>query len=204
MNALMAMMSVLMMVMVSAVPMAFSVHARQPVDTWFIMIDELHIQFMQTGRLRSLVRAFVDEVLQDGAMYALRTTGPSKTSVEMTADVGPLHSVVKTLTGNALRPDDVAAIRASGREPNEISWRLHSMLEALETTYKDVLRRDGRPGSLLYISSGYFDSAEYRDRLHATLRPLLGQDTRLFVVDPREPDGPIAEILERGRVTLTP
>lgn len=175
-------------------------NALQPVETWFIFVDELHVRFMDTGRLRSLVRGIGAQLLHGGAMYSLHVSGASAVAIDFTNDLAVLESASRKLTGTALRAEDVASISAKGRGPNEITSRIDTAVAALEK----ALRREGPPASVLVISSGLLDSDAYWERWTAALLPLLRPDTQLFVLDPRQEDGTLHELLARGRVTLSP
>jgi hypothetical protein len=179
-----------------------TLHARQPVHTWFIFVDDLHVAFTQTGRLRSLVDAIATELIHDGAMYAVAVSGPSQVAIDLTNDLTRLRSAVKTLTGNALRADDVAQTLARGSEPNEVSYRLRVALGAIRDALSAHIRREGPPSTVVFVSSGYFDSPTYREQWANVVRPLITSDTEVFAADPRRPDGTLAEVLER--VTLSP
>jgi hypothetical protein len=176
----------------------------QPLDTWLVFVDDLHIPFMMTGQLRGMLRAFTAELLHEGAMYALYTNGASAVEVDFTADRTLLTSSIKRLTANGLRPDDVAAIQATNETPNELTYRRRIAIDSLVDRFRHVTDRHGPPGSFLLFSSGYFDDSEYREQLHARLRTVLRSDTNVFVIDPRQPEGTIIERLAAGRVTVTP
>jgi hypothetical protein len=178
--------------------------ARQPVDTWFVFVDDLHIPFVDTGRIRTMVRVFAAEVLGEGAMYALYAPGPSQVAIDFTSDLARLTAAIKNLTGNALRAQDAVRARPADPEPYEVAYRREHALGSMSRLLEAVTWRDGRPASVLILSSSYFDDQVYRDELHRLLRPLVSADTRVFVLDPRDEEGEIHGRLEQGRVTVTP
>ena len=62
---------------------------------WLIVVDDLHINFANTGRLRSLLRAAASDLVRDGGLVELRTTGPSP-PMPLTSDRELLAAAIKT------------------------------------------------------------------------------------------------------------
>lgn len=181
---------------------AWSVAAGQPVDTWFIFIDELHVQFRDTGRLRTLVQGVTTQILHDGALYELRTSGASNAAIGFTRDATALIPAIKKLTGQGLRDEDVAPDVGSPGSQRETVRRMDRSISALRDALADLTDREGPPGSLLVVSSRLFEWPAYRERWAAALRPVIRPDTQLYLLDPRDEDGTPDERLQRGRVIL--
>jgi hypothetical protein len=44
---------------------------------WMLFVDDLHLDFRNTGRIRQLVQIFLKEIAREGDLVAIRTSGPS-------------------------------------------------------------------------------------------------------------------------------
>jgi hypothetical protein len=130
---------------------------------WMLFVDDLHLDFRNTGRLRDLLRTIIDTVAEPGDIMAIRTSGPSAVFADF-SDAGRLLAEVKRVTGNGLLPRDIIAGAKSGDW--EVRYRAHqSLSDAISATA--VLGQVGPPArGLIYLSNGYpFDVAarpEYR------------------------------------------
>lgn len=179
---------------------AAPVSTRQPVDLWFIFVDDLHVSFMDTGRLRALVRAVSAHILHEGALFALASSRPSSATVGLTNDIGPLGAAINRLTGNGLRAEDVAQDRRDRRAVSEVAARMDRAISILREGLRDFTDRNGPPTSMLIISSGLVTSTTYQQRWAAALGGVLRPDTQVYLLDPRNEDGTPADRLQSGRV----
>jgi len=132
--------------------------AAQPADDeairWLVLIDDLHLDFRATGRLRAAVTAVVRPLVDAGVVVALRTDGPS--SIDLSpADATswpPVAASIKKLTGNALRPSDIVEMLGAPRRSRELVHRAREVEGAITT----LLRQTGEgPWALLLVSLGY-------------------------------------------------
>src|SRR5688572_23145633 len=117
-------------------------------NAWLIVVDDLHLAFAQTGRLRDLLRKVAAELIQDGDRYLFRATGPSAASLKNTAltdDREIASAAIKMITGNALKDSDILAARAGTSAVNEVLYRANVALDAAEeslyTLTTDAARR---------------------------------------------------------------
>ena len=137
------------------------IHAAQqnpkpgPGRVWLIFLDDLHVDFRSTGRLRTLIKTIAGELIADGDLSAMLSTGPSSIAVDPSPDRAVVLKRVGQATGSSMAPPDVVRIRDSGFPSEEVYYRaLVSM-----TTASDAVRgleRLQAPGkALIYLSAGY-------------------------------------------------
>jgi hypothetical protein len=88
--------------------------ATQGVVTWLVFVDDLHLDFRNTGRLRELLRMVSGQLIRPGDRFALRSSGPSMLSVDITQDQTLLASALMRATGSGLSFSDIA--RGGGNE----------------------------------------------------------------------------------------
>lgn len=179
--------------------------------TWLIVVDDLHLDFRNTGRIRSTIKAIVSELMLEGDRFASVLTGPSRLTVDLTADRPLLDDAIKKMTGNALKYEDVVAT-ASG--PVEARYRASIAVAAAQEALNNFARLPDGPRALLYISNGYdvdilpdrtptsprlgrsrdVTRAEIREQLSELTASATRASVRIFAIDPRVAfDDPVPE-----------
>jgi hypothetical protein len=146
--------------------------AAQPV-TWLIFVDDLHLDFRNTGRIRDLVRKIAKTLPVDGDLVAMYSCGPSGLTIAPTTDRRVVDVEARKVTGNGLKAEDILAGGPAGaREVRYRAGVARSRLLELVATADG----DGR-AVLIYISNGYSTG---------TPAPLPGHPSpKIFAIDPR-------------------
>jgi hypothetical protein len=165
-----------------------SMHAAQaqPLNAepvaWMLFVDDLHLRFTNTGRLRTLVRTVLDDVVEAGDLVAIRTSGPSSVLSDFgrSADLLPL---VTRLTGNGLRPSDIIVGATSGHR--EVRYRTATALAgAISATALLGQVSHSRRG-LIYISGGYPFDMSTLVAGRALAQTVADYRVRVFALDGR-------------------
>jgi hypothetical protein len=123
--------------------------ASAPV-TWLILVDDLHIDFRDTGYLRNLLRSLATELIRDGDSFAIRSSGPSALSVALTSSRAAFDAVLSKVEGNELARGDCLGIDMD----DELRYRAQLAGTAAAEMFNN-LPKENRPAALLYISDGY-------------------------------------------------
>jgi len=136
-------------------------------------VDDQHLQFHNTGRVRQLFEKISKELLHDGDMWGMVSSGPSSISQQMTYDKGRFNELIKKITGNELKPQDIINGPSGPGGPTEIRYRAHVAFSTVEDTLKNLESVHNRRKALVYVSDGY-DFAPF-------------QAARLGLMDPSSP-----------------
>jgi hypothetical protein len=152
---------------------------------WLIVVDDLHLNFVQTGRLRDLLRAVASALVHDGDLYELLATGPSK-STPQTTNRDLLAPAISAMTGNGLKAVDTLGAVSGSPALNEMLYRA---TVALDTAYDALVAfaaGDGRRKAIVYISGGYDIDAfpALSDRVSAFARRAREDGVTIFAIDP--------------------
>jgi len=171
---------------------------------FILMIDDLHLDFRNTGRLRDLVKKVGQTLIHDGDLWAAVSTGPSSIAQDLTYDRRRIDEIVKRISGAGLKASEIIDGPESADGPSEVRYRAHV---AFSTTY-DYLRnleqvRDRRK-AIVYISEGYdfnpfaktrsgevdtvFQTAAQRMRSSSTQSSSDGSDTNSSATDATSED----------------
>jgi VWFA-related protein len=118
-------------------------------------LDDLHLDFRNTGRIRDLMKKIRETLVHDGDMFAIVSTGPSSIAIDMTYNIKRLDEAMNKISGAGLRPADILTGGETSEGPSEVRYRAHV---AFSTAY-DLLGQleavHNRRKSLVYISNGY-------------------------------------------------
>ena len=121
--------------------------------TWLIFVDDLHIDFRNTGYIRKLLGSIATDLIRDGDGFVLRSSGPSP-SVPFATNRSLLDAAIGRVAGNALRPEDI--LRSSS--PNGIQHEVRYRASFAGSAAAELLNAGaslGRRQAMLYITNGY-------------------------------------------------
>jgi VWFA-related protein len=122
---------------------------------FLIFVDDLHMNFRDTGRIRDLFKKITQELVHEGDLFGMVSSGPSSIAVDMTYDRQRLDEAIRKISGAALKPDEIISTPGGSQGPPEVRYRAHV---AFSTVY-DVLQKleqvHNRRKALIYVSSGY-------------------------------------------------
>ncbi len=120
-----------------------------------LFIDDLHIDFRLTPRVRSLLVRLLRLVTHDGQHVGIVTTGYSSISLAPTPDRTLVLSDLRRITGGGLRPDGIIDKRGAG----ERLRRARVALATARDTIAGVAARSTARTLIIYLSNGYGEPA---------------------------------------------
>jgi VWFA-related protein len=140
---------------------------------FLFFVDDLHLQFHNTGRIRDLFKRISKELVHDGDMFGIVSSGPSSIAVDMTYDRSRLDEAIKKIAGNELKPTDIINGPSGAEGPSEVRYRAHVAFSTVNDVLKNLESVHNRRKALVYVSDGY------------DFNPF--QDSRLGLMDPNSP-----------------
>ena len=141
---------------------------RPPTDAsgrvFLIFIDDLHLDFRNTGRIRDLLKKVADQLIHDGDLFGIVSTGPSSIAVDMTYDRSRIYEAIKKVSGAGLKPDEIMQAPEGAQGIAEIRHRAHQAFATMNEILMNLEKVVDRRKAVIYISNGYdFDPfPEYR------------------------------------------
>src|SRR5690242_16431379 len=140
---------------------------------FLFFVDDLHLQFHNTGRVRELFKKISKELVHDGDMFGIVSSGPSSIAVDMTYDKTRLDEAIKKIAGNELKPTDIINGPSGAEGPSEVRYRAHVAFSTVNDLLNNLESVHNRRKALIYVSDGY------------DFNPF--QDARLGLMDPNSP-----------------
>jgi len=82
----------------------------QPSCVWMFFIDDLHLNFPATGYLKHLLKTVFGQLVQEGDLVAVVSTGPSSIAIDTTRDHRRLAIAIDKFSGAGLadRPSSIS------------------------------------------------------------------------------------------------
>src|SRR5688572_11386210 len=120
-----------------------------------LFIDDLHLDFRSTPRTRDLLKRMLRNLIHEGDMFGIVTTGTSSISQQLTSDRQVLDSAINRVTGGGLRPEDIIKGMQGAQGPTELRYRAHVAFSTANDLMKNLEKLQNRRKAVLYISSGY-------------------------------------------------
>jgi VWFA-related protein len=137
------------------------------------------MDFNNTGRIRELFKKISKELIHEGDMFGIVSTGPSSIAIDMTYDRKRLDEAINKISGAGLKPDEIIETPEGAQGPPEVRYRAHV---AFSTAY-DILTKlaqvHNRRKAFIYVSNGYdFDPFSKSRAKEANQRfsQMTGQD----------------------------
>lgn len=147
---------------------------------FIIFVDDLHLDFRNTGRIRDLFKKVAKTLIHDGDMFAIVSTGPSSLAVDLTYDRRRLETAIQKISGAGLRPQEILDQPEGAEGVAEIRYRAHVAFSTAYDIMQDLAQVHNRRKAFIYVSNGYdFDPfQETRKKLDAERygRPVTDED----------------------------
>ena len=122
---------------------------------FLIFIDDLHLDFRLTPRTRDLMQRMLKNLVHEGDMFGIVSTGTSSISEQLTYDRQVLESSIKRVTGSGLRPEDLIKTAQTSQGPAELRYRAHVAFSTAYQLMRNLEQLRNRRKAVIYISSGY-------------------------------------------------
>jgi VWFA-related protein len=140
---------------------------------FLFFVDDLHLQFQNSGRVRDLFKRIAKNLVHDGDLFGIVSSGPSSIAIDMTYDKRRLDEAINKIAGSGLKPSEIIQ-RGSGSEgPTELRYNAHVAFSTMREALDNLEKVHNRRKALVWVSEGY------------DFNPF--QDARLGLNDPSSP-----------------
>ncbi len=158
---------------------------------FLFFVDDLHMQFQNTGRIRDLFKKIGKDLLHDGDMFGIVSSGPSSIAIDMTYDRSRLDEAIKKIAGNELTPTDIIQGTSGAEGPSEVRYRAHVAFSTVEDVLTELEKVHNRRKAVIYVSDGY-DFNPFQDARYGTSDPNMPyqqNESAKFMKAAQNPDG---------------
>ena len=122
---------------------------------FILFVDDLHLDFRNTGRIRDLFKKIAQELIHEGDMFGILSTGPSSLSIDLTYDRRRLDEALKKISGAGLAPKDILDVPEGSQGPPEVRHRAHVAFSTARDMLRQLEQVQNRRKAFIYVSNGY-------------------------------------------------
>jgi VWFA-related protein len=122
-----------------------------------VFIDDLHLQAADTPRTRRVLEQIRDELIHDGDLVGIVSTGYSSIEVDLSYDHGHARftRAIGKVMGSAPDPREVIATPRSGDDLAALRHNVHVAFKTAYNMLEQAAQITGRRKTFIYVSSGY-------------------------------------------------
>jgi VWFA-related protein len=132
-----------------------------------IIIDDFHLDFTTTSRTQQIVRQMLRDLIHEGDMFGIVSTGHSSIQEQLTYDRQVLESAIDRIHGGGLRPREIIEGAQGSQGPTELRHRAHVAFSTAYQLMRNLEKVTNRRKAVIYISSGYDFNPFEQSRLEA-------------------------------------
>jgi len=149
---------------------------------FLLFVDDLHLDFQSTPRTRDLFKRMLTNLIHEGDMFGIVSTGTSSLSIQLTYDRKVLDDAIKRITGGGMRPADIVTGQQSAQGPTELRYRAHVAFSTAYQLMKNLEKLTNRRKAVIWVSSGYDFNPFERARMEEMSRA-FGNDAEVDVAN---------------------
>jgi len=141
----------------------------EPGRVFIVFIDDLHIEPLDSPRMRQVLRQIRDIVVHDGDLVAFVSTGFSsvQTSLSYDIDHARFNEIISRAMGSGMTIPEIIAANQTAQGPAGLRHQAHVAFNTAYDLLGQVAKITNRRKAFLYVSSGYDFNPYAQDRLRA-------------------------------------
>ena len=120
-----------------------------------LFVDDLHLDFKNTGRIKDLFKRIAQNLVHEGDMFGIVSTGPSSLAIDLTYDRKRLDEAIDKISGAGLRPNEILDAPVGAEGPSEVRYRAHVAFGTAYDILKQLEQVHNRRKAFVYVSNGY-------------------------------------------------
>jgi VWFA-related protein len=122
---------------------------------FLLFIDDLHLDFKNTARVRDLLKKIKGTLIHQGDMFGIVSSGTSSIAIDLTYDLKRIDEALKKVMGGALKPTDIIQGPEGQEGPTEVRYRAHVAFASAAEMLENLAKIHNRRKALIYVSNGY-------------------------------------------------
>jgi VWFA-related protein len=122
---------------------------------FILFIDDLHLDFKNTARVRDLLKKIKGTLIHQGDMFGVVSSGTSSIAIDLTYDLKRIDEALKKVMGGALKPTDIIQGPEGQEGPTEVRYRAHVAFSSAADLLDNLAKVHNRRKALIYVSNGY-------------------------------------------------
>ena len=122
---------------------------------FLFVVDDFHLDVHKTPVIRDLFKRIGKNLLHEGDLFAMISTGTSAISIDLTYDHKRFDEAVNQITGRALSADDIIQGQQGAEGPIEVRYRAQVAFTTVNNVLNNLEKVHDRRKIVVYVSNGY-------------------------------------------------
>jgi VWFA-related protein len=122
---------------------------------FLFFVDDLHLQFHQSGRVRELFKKISKQLLHDGDLFGIVSSGPSSIAIDMTYDRKRVDDAINKIHGDGMKPSEIIQQSSGSGGPTELRHRANVAFSTMREALQNLEKVTNRRKALVWVSEGY-------------------------------------------------
>jgi VWFA-related protein len=122
---------------------------------FLFFVDDLHLQFQNTGRVRDLFKRIEKYLVHEGDLFGIVSSGPSSIAIDMTYDRRRLDDAINKIAGSGLKPSEIIQNGSGGESVTELKYQAHVSFSTMQEALDNLEKVHNRRKALVWVSEGY-------------------------------------------------
>src|SRR3954466_7508485 len=122
---------------------------------FLFFVDDLHLQFQSSGRVRELFKKISRNLIHDGDLFGIVSSGPSSIAIDMTYDRKRLDEAINKIAGSGLKPSEIINRGTGSEGPPELRYNAHVSFSTMREALDNLEKVHNRRKALVWVSEGY-------------------------------------------------
>jgi VWFA-related protein len=122
---------------------------------FLFFVDDMHLEFENTPRIRVLFKKIAKDLLHEGDMWGMVSSGPSSLAYDMTYNRSLFEAAINKISGHELTPTEIIQGPTGSEGPSEVRYRAHVAFSTVEDILRQLEQIHNRRKALIYVSDGY-------------------------------------------------
>jgi VWFA-related protein len=158
---------------------------------FLFFVDDLHLQFQNTGRVRDLFKRIEKYLVHDGDLFGIVSSGPSSIAIDMTYDRRRLDDAINKIAGSGLKPSEIIQNGSGGESVTELKYQAHVSFSTMQEALDNLEKVHNRRKALVWVSEGYDFNPFQNSRLglNDPNSPFLQNQSNVMMNNPDTGDG---------------
>lgn len=122
---------------------------------FILFVDDLHLLTSLTPKVRQVAIQIAENLIHEGDLFGIISTGPSSLSIDMTYDHQVLEDAINRITGDGFAIRELLYQQDTSQGPSEVLYRAHVAFKTAREVLRNLEEVTDRRKVFLYLSSGY-------------------------------------------------
>ena len=120
-----------------------------------LFVDDLHMEASSTPRVRDLFKRISKNLVHEGDLFSIVSSGSSSIAIDLTYDRGLLDAAIGRIMGNGMTPTDIIRGPQGARGPSELLYRANVAVQTALSVIRVLEQIQHRRKAIIYVSTGY-------------------------------------------------